>query len=276
MPEDYDMYVKVAEFFTRKAGDTLKGQKLEKPFYGCGLMAGRFPEIQDENMAILWALGGDVMDQDFKPIVNSEIGIKGIEMYTHLVDECAPPGARTSSYDEVVAQMKEGLIAMTGPFFLDQWANAVKTEELIPGAKIAAYEAPGKKAYIGAFGISITTDSKNKDAAFQFLKFMMGKESQKKFALGGGSTIRLDVLTDTEVISPENRKTTGGFPTLVAAMKSQANVSYTVFDTPAAGKIYEEMMIHYNIACNHEKPFKEAMDMLAKKIEELHAPFAKK
>lgn len=275
IPDNYDYFYKVAEFFTRKPGDTLKGQKLEKPFYGVGLMAGRFPEIQDEMMGIIWAHGGEIMDENFNPVVNNEIGVKCMELYTKLVDNCAPPGARTSSYDEVVAQMKEGLIAMTGPFFLDQWPNVVQTEKTIPGAKVAPVVAPGGKGYIGAFGIAICKDSKHPKEAFDFLAFMMSRESQKKFAMGGGSTIRLDVLTDPEVIAPEMREKTGHFPTLVKMMELQRNDNHPIFDTPAAGKIYEEMMIHMNMACNHEKSAKEALDMLAKKMEELHAPFKK-
>lgn len=272
-PETWDEFYKVAKFFTRKPGDTLKGKKLEKPFYGCGLMAGRFPEVQDEFMAMLWGNGGDVFDKNFNPVVNSDIGVKTLEYYVKLVNECAPPGARTSSYDEVVAQMKEGLIAMTGPFFLDQWANIVQTEDAIPGAKIVPAEAPQKRGYIGAFGIAMTADSKNKDAAWEFLKFLMSKEAQKAFALGGGSTCRRDVLTDPEVVSPANRKKTGHFPALVKVMESQKDVHYSIFDTPAAGKIYEEMMVHCSMAVSGEKTAKEALDMLARRMAELHAPY---
>jgi multiple sugar transport system substrate-binding protein len=273
IPDTYEYFKKVADFFTREAGEKLKGEVLEQPFYGVGLMAGRFPEIQDEYMGMLWANGGDVMDENYQPTVNSDIGVSTMEYYTYLVDNCAPPGARTSSYDEVVAQLKEGLIAMTGPFFLDQWPNAVQTEDNIPGAKVIATTSPQGKGYIGAFGIAISKDSKHKDEAFQFLKYLMSFETQKQFALGGGSTIRRDVLTDPEVIAPENRKTTGQFPALVEMMDLQKDVKYTVFDTPAAGKIYEEMMIHCNMAANHEKSAKEAMDMLAKRITELNKPF---
>jgi len=272
-PDNWDYFYKVAEFFTRKKGETLKGKVLEKPFFGVGLMAGRYPEIQDEFMAMLWGNGGDVMDGNFNAVVNSNIGVATMEYYTKLLDNCAPPGARSSSYDGVIAQLNDNIIAMTGPMFLDQWANAVKTEDIVPGARVKAIDTPLKKGYVGAFGISITADSRQKEEAFKFLQFLMSKEIQKDFALGGGSTIRLDVLTDPEVISPANRKKTGGFPTLVEMMKLQKDADYTIFDSPAAGKIYEEMMIHCNMAANHEVSCKKAMDLLAEKIDELNKPY---
>ena len=55
-PTTWEQHRDIAEFFTRKAGDKLKGETLKKNFYGVGLMAGRFPEIQDELSAPLWGM----------------------------------------------------------------------------------------------------------------------------------------------------------------------------------------------------------------------------
>ena len=64
VPQDWDQHRDIAEFFTRKKGDTLKGEVLEKDFFGVGMMAGRFQEIQDELSAPIWGWGGDWLKDD--------------------------------------------------------------------------------------------------------------------------------------------------------------------------------------------------------------------
>ena len=63
-PADWKQHYYMAEFFTRKTGEKLKGEALSKDFYGVGLMAGRFPEIQDELSAPLWGLKSDWLNAE--------------------------------------------------------------------------------------------------------------------------------------------------------------------------------------------------------------------
>ncbi len=124
----------------------------------------------------------------------------------------APAGSLTGSYDFVVSQLNSGIIAMTGPFYLDQWANAVKTEKQIPGAEICAAPNPsGGRVWAGAFNIGISKFSKNPDMAWEFLKFITSKEAQLSFAKGGGSAIRDSIMTD-KAFYTANRETAGHFP----------------------------------------------------------------
>src|SRR5690606_41141409 len=128
--------------------ENLKGQPLEKDFYGVGLMAGPFPEIQDEMSGVLWSQGGDWLTDDGKVPVDAVE--KAMNDYLELM-KFAPPAALTVTYDGVMNQMKDGQIAQTYSFFLDQWPNAVTTETSVPGARIGVAEAPEQKAYIGGF-----------------------------------------------------------------------------------------------------------------------------
>lgn len=273
VPTDWDYYTKVAEFFTRPAGSELKGVVNPNPMYGCGAMGGRFPDIQDENMGILWGLGGEVMDETGKAVINSPEGIRGVEIYSNLLNNFSPPGSKSGTYDEEVAQLQNGLIAMTGQMFLDQWANMVKTEALIPGARVEPYEAPLKRGYIGAFGLSVSADSEHPEEAFQFIAWLNSFDNAKDFALNGGSPIRTDVMTDPDIRSEANRLKTGGLYMMNVTMQSQADVDPSIFKTPAAGKIYEEMMIAYNRITTGEIGAKEGLDELAAKMDQLNAPY---
>lgn len=270
VPKTWEQHRDIAEFFTRKAGQTLKGEVLKHDFYGVGMMAGRFDEIQDEWMAILWAMGGEVMDKDMNVVVNSPIGVKATQFYIDML-KFAPPGALTSSYDEVIAQLQQGMIAMTMGMFLDQWANAVKTEQNIPGAVIACAPAPGYTAFIGCFSVAISRDSKNKKEAWEFIKFLAGPETQRKFALGGGTTALMSVLLDPEI--QKHRDVAGHYPVLAEILKYHAehNIEHPWLQSPAAGKIYREMSVCLCAAVAGEMTPEEAMNTLAERIRLYHS-----
>lgn len=274
VPKTWEQHKDIAEFFTRKAGQTLKGKALKNDFYGVGMMAGRFDEIQDEWQAILWAMGGEVMDKNMNPVVNSPIGIKATQHYLDTL-KFAPPGALTSSYDEVIAQLQQGMIAMTMGMFLDQWANAVKTEKNIPGAVIACAPAPGYKAFIGSFSVSVPRDSRQKKEAWEFLKFLSGPATQRKFALGGGTTCLMSVLLDPEI--QKHRDVAGHYPVLADILKYHADnhVEHPWLNSPAAGKIYREMSVCLCAAVAGEMTPKQAMDTLAERIRLYHSQATK-
>lgn len=270
VPQTWEQHKDIAEFFTRKAGQTLKGEVLQQDFYGVGMMAGRFDEIQDEWMQILWAMGGEVMDENMNPVVNSAAGVRATQHYLDTL-KYAPPGALTSSYDEVVAQMQQGMIAMTMGLFLDQWPNVVMTEQRIPGARIAAAPVPEYASFVGTFSVSIARDSRHKQEAWEFLKFLSGPETQRKFALGGGTTCLMSVLMDPEVQA--HREVAGHYPVLAEILQYNADqgIERPWYRSPAAGRIYREMSIHLSSAVAGEMTAQQAMDRLAERIRLLHA-----
>jgi multiple sugar transport system substrate-binding protein len=136
VPQNYEQVADIAEFFHRQPGETLKGETLEDEFYGIGLMAGRFPHVQDEMMSIAWTHDQDLIKDDGTPGTTEPGFLDAVHLYVDELLPHAPPGALTSAYDEVVGQMRQGLIAQTAAFYLDQWPNMVKTEDevaLTPG-----------------------------------------------------------------------------------------------------------------------------------------------
>ena len=239
-PTTWEQHRDIAEFFTRKQGDMLKGQPLDKDFYGVGLMAGPFPEIQDEMSAMIWGMGSDWLNAEGKvPVDDVE---KAMDMYLRLMP-FAPPAALTVTYDGVMNQMKDCQIAMTAGFFLDQWPNAVKTEENCPGATMAAIEAPLKKAYVGGFLLAVSSSSANPEMAEKFVAHIGGPEIQQQFAEMGGASTLTSVLTNPMFATPEKRATNGQYATLNQVFESMAGFSSNLFKTPFGAKIYNTMQI---------------------------------
>lgn len=267
VPTTWEEHRDVAEFFTRKTGDMLKGEPLTKDFYGVGLMAGRFQEIQDELSALIWAYGGQWLKDD--GTLDVENTTKALKWYVEELLPFAPPAALTVTYDGVMNQMKDGQIAQTAGFFLDQWPNAAMTDDLVPGAKMCPQEAPEKRGYIGAFLAAVSSSSKNPEEAMAWVAYLGGKEAQRNFSMQGGSTTRLSILNDPAMATEEQWPKTGHFATLTKVFESQSDLQENLFFTPYGGKIYNTLGPMLQAAAAGEKTPEQAVLDLAAEIEKI-------
>lgn len=270
VPTTYDQMADIAEFFRREPGETLAGQTLAQDFYGIGLMDGRVNNIFDEANMVAWPLGADVINDDGTPGVTSDTYKQALDLLYNQMLPHAPEGSLNAGYDFVVGQFNSGQIAMTGPFYLDQWANAVKVEDQVPGAEACVAPHPGVgKTWAGAFDMGVSSASQNKDAAWQFLAYLVGPEAQAKFAQAGGSTPRLSILNDRE-LATANRKTMGHFPMLAAILDDADKNWYTNFIwVPQAAKIYNDAPKWFSAAASGQSSIDDAMDGFAASIQEI-------
>ncbi len=269
VPETWEQHRDMAEFFTRKAGDKLKGQTLTKDFFGVGLMAGRFQDIQDEISALVWGWGSDFLHDDGTPGYDDAVNIKAVKWYVEKLLPFAPPAALTVTYDGVMNQMQDGQIAMTAGFFLDQWPNAVNTEKKVPGAKMGVAEAPLKKAYVGAFLLAAAASSKHPKEAMDLVAYIGGPEAQMKFAAAGGSSTRLSVLKAPQFNSPESRTKTAHFATLLKVFDSMKDTKSNLFYSPFGAKIYNTEGPIYHQAAAKELTPEDAMKQLAAEVRKI-------
>lgn len=270
IPKTYDQMADIAKFFRRKPGDTLKGQVLTKDFYGIGLMAGRYNHIFDEIMTIAWTMGGDVINDDGTSGVTEKPFLDAVTLYVNELLPYAPPGSLSGGYDFVIGQFNTGLIAMTGPMYLDQWPNAVKVEKNILDSEAGIAGLPGGgKTWAGAFSLGIAKSTKNVEEAWQFLKWITGPEAQRKFAEGGGSTTRMSILNDKSFYM-SRREQAGHFPVLVNVLEDSAKNWYTNYiHIPQAAKIYEEAPAWLSAAASGTMTIEAAMAGFTKAINQI-------
>lgn len=266
VPQTWAQHRDIAEFFTRKKGETLKGEPLTKDFYGIGLMAGPFPEIQDEMSGVLWSQGADWLTDD--GVVPVDAVERAMNDYLALL-KFAPPAALTVTYDGVMNQMKDGQIAQTYSFFLDQWPNAVQTEETVPGAKMGVAMAPEKKAYIGGFLLGVSASSAHPQEAMDFVAYIGGHDAQEEFAKSGGTSTLMSVLSDPQFADPANRDKTGHFATLLEIFETSKDFRSNLFDTPFGAKIYNTMQIPLQSAAAGQITARAAAEQLAANVEKI-------
>jgi multiple sugar transport system substrate-binding protein len=261
-PTTWDQMTNVAEFFTRKKGAMLKGQPLDKDFYGIGLMAGRFQEIQDELSGMILSKGTDWLKDDGTIAVKDEGNLWALKFYVEKLLPYAPPAALTVTYDGVMNQMQDCQIAMTANFFLDQWPNAANTEKKCPGSKMGIGVGIEKTTYIGAFLMGVSSSSKHPKEAMDFVAYMAGPEAQTNFARQGGSTTRVSVLKDPQFNTPESRTKTAHFAYLLQVFDNMKDKKSNLFYSPYGAKLYNAMGPIYHTAAAKEKTPEQAVQAL--------------
>jgi multiple sugar transport system substrate-binding protein len=183
----------IAEFFTRKKGQMLAGKPLESDFYGVvleGIKGGT-------TFTTLWRdfiqnYGGDIIDGEGKPSIDSPNAIKGIKAWAALW-KFGPPGIAEYSLLDIPTVMGNGIAAQT-----IAWSDFV-----------LGIDRPGKSPLAGKFVYApvppakgmeghrhaeaepsvtvIAKTSKNPEATFLFLEWLASKRQQDKLIeLGSG------------------------------------------------------------------------------------------
>ena len=245
----------VAEFFTRDAGATLKGETLEDPIYGISLMAGRFPHVQDEVTALLWGEGGRwaravrdgsgkvtgfaVTDEDMAKLESA------FSFYRDLM-RFAPPGTENAFWDFATAQFVEGNTMMIPLMYAPLWNWSTDVKNNAKGGRAAAAPVVGERPYTGAFHFAPSRDSGNAEAGYWLLKYIGAKSTQQEMAETGWASARRDSLMAARKEGDDAAyKNFGWINSTVAQWDKQAPDvdDYLHFNSRAFGKLYEQMTI---------------------------------
>ncbi|MCZ7546004.1 MAG: extracellular solute-binding protein [Anaerolineae bacterium] len=118
-PETWDEWLEAAEFFTRKAGDTLAGETLEQDFYGLAEF-GRRSYSWAWYMNRAASAGVTYFDENMVPLINSPEAVAALQ---NMVDglQFAPPDVLNFGYDELRDVFIQGRAAM-----VVQWTDVPK------------------------------------------------------------------------------------------------------------------------------------------------------
>lgn len=280
-PTTYEELYDQAEFFTRKKGDTLKGEVLEHDLYGVALMAGAY-QINDEITSLLWGKGGDYAtvvrnpDGSLKEFVitkeDKEKLRESMEQYKSLL-QFAPPGCLTANLDFTCAQQGEGNAIIQPHQFISLFTwTAELLEENVPDSQLAVYPSIGEQPYTGAWSVGVSRDSSNPEAAYWLVRYIASYDTQWVLMKEGGQfSCRTDVLSDPEWHTSENQYPLGiACDYLVDIWEKQAPyvADYWYFNTKAGGKVYEMQMNVFHKPMSGEATVEEAVaESIAKTIE---------
>src|ERR1043165_9370776 len=182
--------------------------------YGYVMRAAQGNAAVADFMPIFWAFGGEMFDTNGQPTVNSAEGIAALKFMIEL-GKYSPPGYASFNADEVGAHLLQGTAAMSinWPAWISSFNDAAKSKVIgkmefgqMPGAK-----NPGR-AEIGNWLIAIPRESKNADAAMDFLLWATSAEQMKLSAVRGNPPTRKSVFNDPQLVAK--------FPSYPAQLRS--------------------------------------------------------
>lgn len=171
--------------------------------YGYVMRAAQGNAAVADFMPIFWAFGAEMFDAEGRPQVNSAEGISALKFMLEL-GRYAPPGYASFNADEVSAHLLQGTAAMSinWPAWISSFETAGKSKVI---GKMAFTDMPGGRApgraEIGNWLIAIPRDSRNAEAAFDFLLWATSAEQMKRSALRGNPPTRRSVFRDAELLA---------------------------------------------------------------------------
>ena len=267
-PATWKEWLQVAEFFTRKQGDTLAGKKLERPYYGAGEYGAR-------GFSYGWFLarfassGGIYFDENMNPQINTEAAVAGLQ---NMVDtlKFSPPDVLSYGYEELKNAFLNGDLAM-----VVQWSDVGKKTAdpqlskivgkagfaVVPGTEVngkVVHKAPMPVGRV----LAVPEKSKNKEAAYWVAKYLSLDKSPITVAANwsGQDPYRLSHFTDTSHYKFPDEASVKEY---VAAVEENLKNGFPDLNIPGAAQYIDALDVAVSKALSGEADPKTALDGVA-------------
>jgi len=179
--------------------------------YGTAFNGKRGAAITDHWSSFLVNFGGRFLRRyperpwDLRPIVNSPEAIETLKYYVSLL-EFAPPGTVTYDWFDTGGALWSGRVAQINHLNV-YYTMASSPERSKVVGKIDTFPLPSKKGtpkrgWINGWASGINKDSKNKESAWTFIKWLASTEVQKEMVRVSefSEPARYSVITDPEMV----------------------------------------------------------------------------
>jgi multiple sugar transport system substrate-binding protein len=195
--DNWKEYTDISEWFYRP----------DKGFYGTALQGKRHEALWYEWLNFLYSFGGDMLDtksgSECGPvIVNSPEAVASLEYYKSLM-AYSPGDTLNYTWDDVMALMQQGKVYQMIMWNDATYAVAEDYDASTVAGKMGFDLVPqgdgGKIGQVEGWTYLVPTYSKNKQAAYLFIQWMMEKNQQLNQHLNGGATARPDVYAHPDV-----------------------------------------------------------------------------
>lgn len=151
--------------------------------------------------SFIFSEGGDFME-DGKAAVNSPAAVRAATTYGTLLRDYGPPGVLNMEWPQAVALFSQGNAVFYAdgspmfPNFVDPETSVIADK--IGYAEIPAGEAGSRPFNVTPWGLAMNAQSKNKDAAWELIKFLTNKENTLYTQKMGNSGARMSVWEHPE------------------------------------------------------------------------------
>lgn len=178
----------------RKLNDSAKG------IAGIAIR-GKGPAAVTQFSGFLRAFGGDFI-KDGKAVFNTPEAIQAFKYYGDLLRQYGPKGVINMDWTETQSLFTQGRAAMRVDAD-SQYGFAVDQKSSLIYDKVGYFTLPagpaGAKPFnITAWDLGISSGSQYKDASWEFIKWIMGKEMDVKTELVGNPSARTSTWSNPE------------------------------------------------------------------------------
>lgn len=208
IPENYDQYFDVAEFFTRNAGETLAGEVLQSDFYGVIYSNRRGGFLWHKFLNVLQAFGADIIfdPETMEPTWNSPETIAAATYYKDLL-AFQPSDNINMTSGEATSLFAAGASA-THVEFLNRLQSVVEDESSAIAGQVGYALPPTQDPsrphafIVNTNGVGVYANGTKTEVAAKVLAEILSASGQAEMALStpGYLPTRASVWADDSVI----------------------------------------------------------------------------
>ena len=221
-------------------------------------------------VTLLYGNGGKFMDDQGKPAFNNDIGVKTLDwMVKSMDDKISNPSSVSYVEEDVrnVFSQGQAVFATNWNYMYDMANNSDKESKIVGQVKVAlmpAFKDSGVKSATinGSMGFSVAAKSPNKDAGWEYVKYLTSEAVQMKYSAHmlpiWASSFKGDTLKTLETQQPSN-------PVMVPAFNDQFPFAVVRPKVPYYVEGSKTLQLSLQQALTHQKTSKEALDAAAAK-----------
>ena len=215
IPQTPEELVELAKFYKEKGS-------------GIAIPAGQGQAAADVFSSILFGSDGDYFDENGKLALTSEPVLYAAEIWDQLC-EYSVSGATAWMNEESAEAIRTGVaplgITISDTNFLDLDPDrSVIVDSVVYGPIPSRNELVG---LAGVWSFGIAANSKNKEAAFEFIKWMIAPEQDKAMALLNSQTSALPATAEDPAVLEK-------FPFMTAASQSMVKAKFNPLNPGAS------------------------------------------
>ena len=185
-----------------------EGERKTNPnFWGFVWQGKQYEGLVCDFLEYIVSNGGNILDKDGKPILNSESNIEALTFMRDLIHKykISPPNTYTEMTEEPVRMTFQSGNAMFERNWPYAWGLHNADDSPVKGkvgiAPLPHFPGHESAATLGGWHIGMNIYSKRKEATWEFIKFVESFETQKGFAMNlGWNPGRKDVYDDPDVV----------------------------------------------------------------------------
>lgn len=201
-PQTWDELVQIAQ-------KVQEGERASNPnFWGFVWQGKQYEGLICDFLEFIASNGGAILDENGKPVLNSENNIEALTFMSDLINKhkISPPSTYTEMDEEgarLTFQSGNAMFERNWPY---AWGTHNAEDSPVKG-KVAIAPLPHfpnheSAATSGGWHIGMNAFSENKEAAWEFIKYVESFDAQKDFAMNlGWNPGRQDVYDDPEVVA---------------------------------------------------------------------------